>query len=144
MDRNRYSGSIRVRSCGVLIEEHKVLLIQLHSPVTNELIWIPPGGKVEFGETLEEALKREFKEETGLQVSICELLHVNELIENGVHAIEFYHSVERVSGKLNMGWDPELSENDQLIRDLRYFNKNELKEINLTPDFISRILDADT
>lgn len=144
MDRSRYSGSIRIRSCGVLIEEGKVLLIQLLSPVTEDLVWIPPGGKVEFGETLEEALKREFKEETGLEVAVQKLLDVNELVQNGIHAIEFYFSVEKLSGSLSLGTDPEVNEHNQLIRDLRFFSKDQLEHIQFTPDFIGDVLDLNT
>lgn len=137
MDRNRYSGKIRIRSCGILIEDDKILLIKLHSPVTNELIWIPPGGKVEFGESLSEALLREFNEETGIEVSVRDLLYVNELIKNDIHAIEFYYLVEKTGGELNLGSDPEVSEQDQVIQDLGFFNRQQLKHMNTVPDFIS-------
>ena len=38
--------------------------------------WEIPGGSVEFGETLEDALKREIKEEYGIDISVIELLDV--------------------------------------------------------------------
>lgn len=140
MDRNRYSGKIRIRSCGILIKEEKILLVKLLSPVSNELIWIPPGGKVEFGESLSEALSREFKEETGIHVSVSDLLHVNEVITNDIHAIEFYHLVEKTGGNLKLGSDPEVPKRDQIIKDLRYFSKDQLKHINAVPDFIAEAL----
>ncbi|HUD44605.1 MAG TPA: NUDIX hydrolase [Patescibacteria group bacterium] len=36
--------------------------------------WELPGGKVDFGETMEEALKREFLEETGREIEVVKLL----------------------------------------------------------------------
>ena len=42
---------------------------------------VPPGGHVDYGETLEEALKRETKEETGLEIEIIKLLNTGEMIE---------------------------------------------------------------
>ena len=38
--------------------------------------WEIPGGAVEFGETLEEAIVREIMEEHGIEVRVKELLHV--------------------------------------------------------------------
>jgi ADP-ribose pyrophosphatase YjhB (NUDIX family) len=43
----------------VVKKDNKYLL--LYHPLTN--LWTLPGGKVEKGESLEEALKREIKEE---------------------------------------------------------------------------------
>lgn len=137
MDKSRYSGEIRVRSCGILIEDGKILLVHLHSPVTDDWIWIPPGGKVQFGESTAEALKREFNEETGLDVVVKDLLYTNELIQNDIHAVEFYYLVSRIGGKLKVGKDPEIDENDQIIKDLKFFDREELASINVVPQFIA-------
>jgi nucleoside triphosphatase len=45
-----------------------------------------PGGHIELGETMEEALKREVKEEVGLDVEVVEFLTMQEAI----YAKEFY------------------------------------------------------
>ena len=47
--------------------------------------WEIPGGSVEFGETLEDALKREIKEEYGIDIEIVELLGVCSHIIVGEH-----------------------------------------------------------
>lgn len=48
--------------------------------------WGVPGGKVEYGESLEAALKREFLEETGLEIERPRLVLVQEAVLSG----EFY------------------------------------------------------
>ncbi|GEM_PF-1583750 len=47
--------------------------------------WEIPGGSVEFGETLEDALKREIKEEHGIDIEIVELLDVCSHLIPGEH-----------------------------------------------------------
>jgi 8-oxo-dGTP diphosphatase len=47
--------------------------------------WEIPGGSVEFGETLEDALKREIMEEHGVEIAIVELLDVCSHIINDEH-----------------------------------------------------------
>lgn len=137
MSNSSWENRIRVRSCGVLIENDKVLLVEIVSPISKNRVWMPPGGEVEFGETLEEAVKREFLEETGLSVSVKERLHVNELVQQPFHAIEIYFSVKRESGELELGSDPELDDDEQILRATNFFSKKELSTMNVTPAFIA-------
>lgn len=131
-----YSGRLRVRSCGLLLEDEKLLLVQLHSPVKNKIVWLPPGGGVDFGESLQEALVREFEEETGLQVKIRQLLYVNELIESPYHAIEFYFRVEKTGGKAVLGVDPEHPPEKQILKKMRYFSQKEVQLMDIAPEFL--------
>ncbi|RLF33327.1 MAG: hypothetical protein DRN07_02895 [Thermoplasmata archaeon] len=60
---------------GVLIRDGAILLVQRkHEPFRGK--WALPGGFVEYGETVEEAVLREFEEETGLSAHITRLLGV--------------------------------------------------------------------
>ncbi len=64
---------------GVVISDGRALLIRRGSePLKGE--WSIPGGTLELGETLEEGVRRELREETGLEVRVLELIEVFERI----------------------------------------------------------------
>ena len=59
----------------VVMEDDRVVLVRRgRPPAYGE--WSLPGGAVELGETLEEAVAREVKEEIGLEVEVVELVAV--------------------------------------------------------------------
>ena len=62
-----------VAAMGILYNEEKGLLLEKRTD-TGE--WCIPGGAIELGETLEEALRREIKEETNLDISNPKLFDI--------------------------------------------------------------------
>jgi 8-oxo-dGTP diphosphatase len=60
---------------GVIIVRGRTVLIRRGTePLLGE--WSIPGGTIEVGETLEEAVRRELVEETGLEVRVLELIEL--------------------------------------------------------------------
>ena len=56
---------------GIVVFKQKVLLMKRVRPSSDGLgYWELPGGGLEYGETPNEALKRELKEETGLTIDV--------------------------------------------------------------------------
>lgn len=81
----------RVGVGGVVIHEGKVLLIRRgKEPLRGR--WVVPGGTVELGETLEEALVREMREETGLTVAPVAFLTLFDRIQREEGRV-LYHYV---------------------------------------------------
>jgi 8-oxo-dGTP diphosphatase len=64
---------------GVVVHEGRALLIRRGGPPLQGE-WSIPGGMLEIGETLEQGVKRELSEETGLDVNVVELIEVFERI----------------------------------------------------------------
>jgi 8-oxo-dGTP diphosphatase len=118
MSANPFTGRVRVRVLGLLVEDGKTLMVRIDPGTTSEPFWAPPGGGVELGERLEDALKREFLEETGLEIEVGELAEVKEFIQLPWHAVELYYHVTRVGGELKLGSDPELPEGGQMILEI--------------------------
>ncbi len=122
-----YGQKLRVRVCGILIKENQILLARHDGLGDAGQLWIPPGGGVEFGEPLNNALQREFLEETGLAVEVKNLLMVSEFLKPPLHAIEFFFRVELISGTLKTGSDPEMPSQTQLLQEVRFWPLTDLK-----------------
>ncbi len=66
---------------GGLITNEEGKILMMNNPKKG---WEFPGGQVEVGETLTEALVREVKEETGINIEVLSLVSVNSSISVGV------------------------------------------------------------
>ncbi|GAB2640909.1 NUDIX hydrolase [Emticicia sediminis] len=127
-----YGNRIRVRACGVCIENDRVLMIGHRAILGENTFWSPPGGGVEVGEMAEDALRREFLEETGLEIEVGKLLIMNEFVKLPLHGIELFFIVKRVGGELALGHDPEMNLDEQLIQKIEWLSLDEIKSLNLS------------
>ena len=120
---------------GVIIENGRALLIRRGSePLRGE--WSIPGGTLELGESLQEGVARELREETGLEVRVLELIEVFDRIfpQDGPQALEAksqprFHFVivdylcERIGGEPRAGSD---------VTDVAFVGEDELGQYHLT------------
>lgn len=130
---------------GALMFDGPAVLLVEHDGIWDERpFWTPPGGGVEFGETLVEALIREVKEETGLDVSVGSLRYVLDFVRPPLHAVSFYFECKAPAGARapHAGVDPELGER-QLIRSVRYVPIHELPALTVYPEGLPAWLEAD-
>ncbi|MGA3599398.1 NUDIX hydrolase [Lysinibacillus agricola] len=90
------------------VDDEKLLVINKNGgPYINRFDL--PGGSLEEGETLSEAMKREFLEETGLEIEIVENIGVKDFKLpwlwkefTNVHHIAVYYSVRKIGGKITI------------------------------------------
>ena len=88
---------MRVSSRCVLIENDKVLLI--YREKNDRIYYVFPGGGVEDGETNEECLIRECREELGIKINIIKQLYE----VKGKDFLQHFFLIERISGKIGSG-----------------------------------------
>jgi len=131
MSLKEFGNKLRVRVCGICLRGNKLLLIKHESLGKKGYVWIPPGGGAEFGSNLGQNLVREFKEETGLEVEIGEFLFVHEFLAPPLHALEFFFVTKEQGGTVQLGNDPELSQHDQIISDIRFLSFKEINGIHI-------------
>ncbi len=70
----------------VVVDDDRLLLVRRGRP-PHAGYWSVPGGRVEHGETLAEALVREVREETGIDVVCDRFLGWVERFDNDLHAV---------------------------------------------------------
>ncbi len=121
---------------GVILNEGKILLIKkARGPYKG--MYDLPGGGVEYGESSEETLRREFLEETGLEIKSPKFIQNNLFTveyknskgeECGLHHIGIYYSVElEGDNNIKTGADGE----DSLGAE--YIDINKLSDIEISP-----------
>ena len=94
-----------------IFNNQKCLAAQRSSSMSNPLKWEFPGGKVELGETSEQALKREILEELGIHIEIDDWLAQGhglndrgDIIQLDVFAARHVSGQIQLSEHLSAGW----------------------------------------
>ncbi len=118
----------------------KILLIKRNTkPFVG--YWALPGGRMDPGETIEQTVIREVKEETGLDVAIVRV--IGEYVEKGIKddiEYEYYptcFAVQPVGG--------ELKKQDSEIQEMKLFSLNALpaplafEHDKMMKDYVSRL-----
>ena len=129
-----YAGQVRVRVGGLLVREGTLLLAAHRGLLAGgATFWSPPGGGWAFGESLREALRREFQEETGLAVQAGRLLHLHEFREGELQAMEIFFEVlpDDPAALPVLGHDPEHAANRQLLTELAWLSPRQLLALPL-------------
>lgn len=91
------AGHFDIRATALLVENDALLVVQQTVQSRN---WSLPGGRLEPGETLEEAVIREVAEETGLECRVDRLAYVADKPDATPPIIHITFVVRRIGGEL--------------------------------------------
>jgi 8-oxo-dGTP diphosphatase len=127
--KREYPESPLVGVGAIIIARGRVVLVKRgHPPLAGE--WSIPGGALEVGETLREAVVREVLEETGMAVEPGDLLGVYDRVSRDKEGRTLYHYVlidflcHRLEGEPRAAGD---------AAEARWFTEQEIEKLSLHP-----------
>lgn len=126
MDFTKQSIKTSVVAC-IIDDQKRVLLTRrCIEPFCGQ--WVMPGGKVDHGEPLLQALHREVREEVGIDVHVDGLLDVYEHVALGArndHYVILYYRAHPLT--------VQLTPNNQEVTEAAWVDSNELEAYQMTP-----------
>lgn len=129
------SGQNPIIGASVLVQRedgHVLLIERLYEP--GKRLWALPGGKLEYGETVEEGAIREVKEETNIDVNLIGLLGPYDIISESYHYVTICFRGKPTSMDIDSSSE---------VGGANWFNPENLKETELTSTTEEALKDAD-
>ena len=132
-------GYFNCRVVGVCVKNNKVFL----SKLKEDEYWTFIGGKSEFGEATDEAIIREYKEETGATLQINRLLAVIEnffdMDNSNWHQLIFFYLLNDDNNELE-DFDGYKEVNDNSNAIYQWINLKQIDSLNIKPNCAQQIL----
>lgn len=134
--RREYPDSPIMGVGGVVFQDDLVLLAK-RAKEPGKGTWTLPGGVVELGETLEDALRREIEEEISVIIKICGLVRVvDRIIRDESERIRYHYVIADfwgypISGKVRPDSD---------VSEAKYVSLDEIHRVGLHYEVLDTIL----
>lgn len=127
--------SINIRPAILIIENQQVLTMQYN--YGGQEVYNLPGGNLELGEHISDALAREMQEELKIEVSVGEMILVGEVYfeERKKHTLHLLFE-----GKITAGI-PTLNPKETSALAVKWLDINDLDKVNLYPNLSKAIRD---
>lgn len=132
-------GIVLVASVSIFSDD-KVLIIKENKPTAINK-WNFPSGRIEYGEDILYAARREVKEETGLEVKLIGTTGVYNFISNTKDQVILFHFIGEVTGgSLNLA-EGEVSDSKWInVNELVTFENEDLRETSVIKQIVDNLL----
>jgi 8-oxo-dGTP diphosphatase len=136
MDQN---SIVLVVSVSILNDE-EVLIIKENKPTAFDK-WNFPSGRIEYGEDILNAARREVKEETGFDVKLNNTTGIYNFISSTNDQVILFHFTGEVTGgSLNLEEDEILDSKWIKLNDLMKFDNKEIREASVLKKIVDNLL----
>ena len=115
---------------GAIVVRDDTLLMVRRAREPGRGLWSLPGGRVEAGEYLADAVRREVAEETGLDVTVGELVGIFEVVGDPHYVILDFFA--RPEGELR-------TEASSDVDEVRWVPLDEVGTLDCTPRFVETL-----
>jgi len=125
--------NISVRVAAIIIENNKLLMI-CHRKNGREY-YLLPGGRVEYMESLDTALKREMKEELNVDINVKDIAIVSDSIDEkgSRHTINICFMCDYVSGDYKVG-------DEDVLLSYKFVNCEDLQSLEVHPPINNELI----
>ena len=120
----------RVAVGAVVVRDDRLLMVRRGNDPGKGL-WSLPGGRVEHGEYLADALKREVLEETGLDVTVGDLVGIFEVVGDPHYVVLDFFARAEHQDALGAASDD--------VEEVRWVPLDRVGELDCTPRFVETL-----
>lgn len=125
----------RLATRAIILRNDKLLIVNAWKDRSD--LWCAPGGGAEKHASLPDNLRREVREETGLDIAVGQVCLINEFHDPAgpFHQVDVYFRCTVVGGVLDPNWqDPE-----GIVTKRRWVTREELSTLRVKPDSLAAV-----
>ena len=116
----------QLRVAAIIAQHGRILLVEHHK--RGQRYWVLPGGRLQGNETLDAALRRELREELGLEARVGRLAIVCETLAPDRHIVNLIYQAE-----IGEKTEPRLDHSDPVLAGWQWVSVEQLPRLDFRP-----------